>query len=312
MGMVTDTSAILALKELRIQVWGQPGHIARLLFQMKNKTTEFLLALYFFRKSLVFQGSWKSAALHLTSQALLCHRQPGSPFHFCRSLFGSYCKDEPHSGLEGVAQWKSAFLALRRKCQAQMHPVLPGTVSLRSDFTFYLVLVVLGTEFMCVLGKYCTASLATPPALRCHFSSAFSHVLTCLLRSLRTGPCSVHLCIAARLSQSFWRLQHFLQLEGQVYGLSAEISHLRLLKTPQPHTAASSQSTVLGQGRHSVFGTSLYFLYLVILSFPCENVNPCWCNKEKRQENHRFKACSEPAWKQQNLFWKLLFQKSWG
>lgn len=72
-----------------------------------------------------------------------------------------------------------------------------------------------------------------------------------------------------------------LQLRGQVYSLSAEISHLRLLETPQPPTWAG----------HSVFGTSLYVLYLVALSFPCENVNPCWQYKEKRQESHRFKAC---------------------
>lgn len=83
----------------------------------------------------------------------------------------------------------------------------------------------------------------------------------------------------------------YLQLGGQVYGLSAEISHLRLLKTPQPQTAAGSQSTVLEQGRYSVLGTSLCFLYLFTLSFPWENVSPCWCYKEKRQENHRFKAC---------------------
>lgn len=39
----------------------------------------------------------------------------------------------------------------------------------------------------------------------------------------------------------------YLQLGGQVYGLSAEISHLRLLKTPQPQTAAGSHCPRAGQ-----------------------------------------------------------------
>lgn len=67
---------------------------------------------------------------------------------------------------------------------------------------------------------------------------------------------------------------------GQV--LSAEVSHSPIGRRPK--------LTVLGQDSHSVFRTSL--LSLPCHPFlPCENVNPCWQCKERKQKNLRFKAC---------------------
>lgn len=99
---------------------------------------------------------------------------------------------------------------------------------------------------MCVLGKYCTVSLCCTPALRCHFSLACSHILTCFLRSLRSGACSSSFLYWSQ-AVSIFLMSSALQLGGQVYGLSAEISHLRLLKTPQPQTAAGSHCPRAGQ-----------------------------------------------------------------
>lgn len=171
-------------------------------------------------------------------------------------------------------------------------------------------LVALGIEFMCMLGKYCS------PKLHPHLWDVTSHQP--VLFPKRPPNWSLFQFISV-LKPGCLVFLKSLAVEDKSIVLSAEVSHLRILKTcrfPAPHCCRQPELTVLGQaGRHSVFGTSLYFLYLVTLSFPCKNVNLCWQCKERKQENHRFKACL--GCRAQNQFktslnnkTKILFQRS--
>lgn len=159
---------------------------------------------------------------------------------------------------------EECFLSSERK--------VPGLEASRSTwhcqsaFRLHFVLVVLGIEIICVLGRCSTVPLSYSSSSEVSPLCLFSHLDRSLLQFISVlKPACFNL---------FGVFSTSLQLGGQVYSLSAEISHLWLLKIPQPPLLAGSQSTILGQGRSSVFGTFLYVLYLVTLSFPCENVNP--------------------------------------
>lgn len=158
---------------------------------------------------------------------------------------------------------------------------------------FLLYLVVLGIEFICML-FICSS------VLRCDFSLACFHSLNCFLRDLWAG--------AGSSSSLYWSQAISVFLKSS----AVEDKSLVHRSLTVPHSCRQPELTVLGQGSYSVFRISLYFLYLVTLSFPCESVNPCWQCKERKQENLRFKACLGYRAQNQlnnNKNSKILFQK---
>lgn len=287
------TSVILALKKLRIQVWGQPVVHRKMAFQKKkNKTKQkFLLKLYYSAKSLFFQSSWKSAALHLTSRQSL----PQSAFVslYWRSL--GHTRDDQHADLE-CTSGKERFPSTEKENARLMCCIVPPC-----QFGFYFFWWFWEFNSFVCYSFVALSYRATPPVLRCDFSLACCHSLTCFLRDLWAG--------AGSSSSLYWSQAVSVFLKSW----AVEDKSLVQRSLTVPRCCRRPELTVRGQGSHSVFRPSLYSLYLATLSFPWENVNPCWqCREEtgkaQVQGLPRLQS-SKPAWTTTKA--RSCFQRGW-
>lgn len=168
---------------------------------------------------------------------------------------------------------------------------------------FLLFLVVLGIEFICML-FICSSVLQsyTPSSEMWLFIGLLSQPDLFPKRPLGWSRFQ----FLSVLKPGCLGLFEVLSSWGQV--LSAEVSH-----SPTLLQAARAHHRPWAGQPFCYYRPSLYFLYLATLSFPWENVNPCWqCREEtgkaQVQGLPRLQS-SKPAWTTKA---SSCFQRSWG